>query len=372
MSEFETVILVFLLDKYNETILTDYLIPFRIITPSPTSNSVLRQGSGDIMLNLGLGDFVSKVKQMIERHRKNPTDWNFAPFPVQYQVLGGEAKNLTPVELMEHFERRLLSSMGIPQEFYSTSLQSEAGPIIGFKMFEKTWEHFTTELNKWLQWYVGKQSEARKWEKVNARLLPVSFYEDPETKAAISQLYGAGKVSETTYFRYLGLDSEYEQKRILEEQDELNKLVQDRQVEAQKDSVNMQAMQSMPAGQTILDAQMQEQQAAGGAPQGAGGPPPTGSAGVPTGAPPAGAAGPLMPGGGTLDELMSQAEQVAGQLLGMDPSMRKSQLIQLKHSNEALHAQVKARLADMEQQYAQQGKMAGRAGQMGPPAPPAA
>ena len=356
MSEFETAILVFLLDKYNEMILTDYLIPFRVITPSSRSNAKTNQNNGDVMMNLGLGDFVSKVKSMIARHRRNPTDWNFSPFPLEYQVLGGEAKNLTPVELMEHFEMRLLHSMGIPQEFYKGSFGDKAGPIIGFKMFERTWQHFTVEINKWLNWYIGKQSEMRGWEPVKATLIPVSLYEDPEIRMSVKELYAAGKVSESTYFRMISLDSVYEQKHILEEQDQVEKNMQKRMIKSEKDAINLQALQSPPAGQPILEQQQMEQQGGAMPPGGGGTPMPPAGGGV--------GGGSMMPGGGTLDELMVQAEQIANEIVGMEASMRKSRLIELKKTNEAMHAQVTSIIKTIEQQNAQQGVQMGRQGQM--------
>jgi hypothetical protein len=70
----------------------------------------------------------------------------------------------------------------------------------------------------------------------------------------------------------------------------------------------------------------------------------------------------------TMEGLMAEAEQMANQIISMPPEARRSTLIDLKHSNETLHAQVKALITDMEQQAGQQGKMQLRSGEM-PPAP---
>ena len=73
-----------------------------------------------------------------------------------------------------------------------------------------------------------------------------------------------------------------------------------------------------------------------------------------------------MSGGGSasLDDLLAQADQIAQQLLVADSMTRQSQLRQLKNQNEALHAQVKARLADLEQQGKSQGIQLVRSGQL--------
>ena len=91
----------------------------------------------------------------------------------------------------------------------------------------------------------------------------------------------------------------------------------------------------------------------GGAPM----PMPGGGGGAPSGA----------PGAATLDEMDVQAEQMAQQILTMDPTTRRSELVNLKHSDETLHALVKSKLDTLEQQAAQTGIQMTRQGQMPPP-----
>lgn len=62
-----------------------------------------------------------------------------------------------------------------------------------------------------------------------------------------------------------------------------------------------------------------------------------------------------------------QAEQMAEQIMTMDPSSRKSQLIQLSKTDETLHALVKEKLRKLEDQAAQAGLNMTRAGQLPPP-----
>lgn len=375
MSEFETAILISMLDRYNETIISDFLIPFRVISPP----AVGQQGgavSGDPLLGYGMQNFASQAQTLLSRHRKNPTGWNFFPFPLQYQILGGEAKNLTPVELMEHMEARLLNSMGIPQEFYSGTVQGSAGPIIGFKMFERTWQHFATELNGWLSWFVAKVGSMYNWENVSACLVPVSMYEDPEIRAMKFELSASRIVSQTTALRAIGLSRTYERSRILEEEAEDNAGMEDQSLKEQKRQSNLQAVQIPPPGAQVMEAEAAAQaQAQGQAPPG-------GPAGAAPGAPPAapgsapGGATPMPPapmgapsgqpaaGPVSLDDLLAQSDQIANDLLYSDPYTRRSQLTDLRRSNEALWAQVKARLQTLEQQAAQYGLNMVRSGQL--------
>jgi hypothetical protein len=350
MAEFETAILVMLLDKYNEAILVDYLVPFRVLAPPSGRGGA---PSDDPLLNINVNTYIDQIKGMLANHRRNPTGWHFLPYPVEYQVLGGEASRLTPVQMMEHFESRLLNSMGIPQEFYSSSINA-AGPIIGFKMFERSWQYFADELNGFLTWTTQRLGELLTWEKVSARLSPVSVYEDPELRAIKLELAASGQVSKETAFKSIHLSPEYERKRIMEEEDEFSEMMAQRAVERAKKDSNLLVTRAPSPAEDIL----QQQQMAAmppGAP-GAAAPPPGAPPPPPTGA----ATGP------SIDELLFRADTEAQQIIAMEPTARRSYLIGLKKSDAALHAQVTARLEQLEYSGERQGLQMVRTGQLPP------
>jgi hypothetical protein len=80
--------------------------------------------------------------------------------------------------------------------------------------------------------------------------------------------------------------------------------------------------------------------------------------------------GMAMPGAGgpvTPNEVMSQADDMAQQMLAMPETARKSQLIQLKRSNPMLHAVVRQKMTNLLQQGASQGIQAVRQQAQGQP-----
>jgi len=359
MADFETAVMVTMLDKYVETILVEYLMPFRVLSP-PSAG-----GTKDPMLNMNMRDFVGCVMSMIKRHRRNPTDWNFLPYPLDYRVLGGEAKSLIPVDIMEHFEMRLLHSMGIPPEFYKSSItgfQAAAGPLIGFKMFERTWQHFANQLNKWATWIVNKQGDLMSWETVRAFVKPVSLYEDPEIRGLKLQLSAAGKISDDTAMSTIGVDAAQERKKLLDQEDQIAEEMEERQRRLDNQMANIQAVTIPGPGQQVL---MQEEQAAMAAEQqqgGGGGAAP--APGSPVAATQTGGIGGATGVGATIDDLLANADQIAQQLVVSDPLTRRRTLSDLKHQDEALYAQVKARLSELENQAATQGVQLARQGQV--------
>ena len=358
MSEFETALMLVILDRYNEIILSDYLVPFRVISPPSTAAGSAMVNNMDNMLMMSMKEFNDNVQDLLASHRRNPTGWNAFPFPLQYQILGGEAKNLTPVEMMEHMEQRLLSSMGIPSEFYQTSINANAGPLIGFKMFERVWQHFASELNRWLTWLVRQQAELLNWNTVSVRLVPVSIHEDEKDKQLKVDMVSANQLPQSVLYEMVGFNVRDVFRRKIEEQQMQDEMLADAQKKAQAGQENTQAIQTLSPGGVVMQQQQAAQAAAqqqqGGAPQ----------QGMPQGQGMPQMGGPMSgPSGATLDDLMNQAEGIAQQLLTADPLTRRRQLGTLKGQNVTLYNQTKGMLNQMEQKAQTQGVQMVRQGQ---------
>ena len=338
MADFETSLMIYILDKYTEALAVDYLVPFRILTPEGAGTGI----EGDPLMNLHMGDFTANVKDMLKRHRKNPTDWNFLPVPLKYQVLGGEASQLMPVELLEHYEKKLFNSMGIPQEFQSGGLTSgSAGPLIGFKMFEKVWQHFANALNNWVDWLAKKQGELMSWENVSAKFTPMSIYEDPEIRQIKLQLAASNEISRDTAYRTMNIDADLERRKVMDEEQSMLDLQQEREEAMAKRDANKQVLAQPNAAEQTL---MAEEAAAAEQPAVAGAPPPGMAPQSLTG----GAAGPAAGQSATLDDITMQAQQIAEQLLPMPH--RGQALSDIKNSNELLYTAVKNELYKLEKQ----------------------
>lgn len=352
MSEFETVVQLQLLDKQAEAILMSFLTPFRVLSPPDGGSS---NQTGGPLATMGGGNFATKVLSMIEDHEKNPTDWNVLPFALNYQALGGEANQLVPIEHIEYKTNKLLKNMGIPQEFYSINNTTTGIPLAAFRLFERKWQPEFAQINKWVTWVSNKIGQREGWGQVVAKYEPVSVFEDPMIKQILLDLSAARQVSKTTAFRALGLDRGFEEKRIVEEEEEYNQRMQESQGKLEEFQINREALRTMsPAMQMLQQEQMQQMQG-GMMPPGGGMMPPAG--------------GMMPPGGGlgvgsTIDDLLGQAEQLAQQFHTMPGPQRDSSLRQLKKDSPVLHAQVTQSLKDLEQQIKQEGLNVSRQGGM--------
>lgn len=346
LSNFEYVIHLQIMTKYNEAIALDMIVPFRFLSPGV-------KGPGphnDPLLTIDAGRFMRSVEKMIKEHRKDPTVIHSVPYPVQYQAMGGEAKAMAPVDLMKFALDQLLTSMGIPQELYSQNLQT-GGPPIGLRMFERSWGHFISQMNNWLNWLMYQCSHKLMWEDVEAKLIRTSVMEDDLVRQTKLNLLGANKVSNQTALSAFNIDYTYEVDKILEEQAMFDEKMQEISRKNQQGQMTQQQMDQPPQPPAYA------QQGGMSIPQGPGAPPAP---------PPAGGGGAPMPPGqpGSIDELMAQADQMAQQIITMDPVTRRSQLLDVKKGNESLHALVIQRIKDLENQAKQTGVNMTRQGQI--------
>jgi hypothetical protein len=140
---------------------------------------------------MNAGGFMARVRAMLRQRRRNPTEWFSLPFPIPYQVLGGEAKALAPVELLDQGISMLLNAIGVPFELYKGNLSVQAAPA-ALRLFETSWTHLVHGLNEFLQELVDQVSLALNWESVPVKLLSPKITDDINDQMAKLQLHRLG------------------------------------------------------------------------------------------------------------------------------------------------------------------------------------
>ena len=297
--------------RYDEAIVLDFILPFRIF--HPTQNAPGGMGT-DPLQTMSMDVFMSQMQKLIQTKRKNITDIAVVPFPIEYKMLGGEAKSLSPKENIAQALDELLNAIGYPAELYRGSLSIQAFPV-ALRLFEKTWGTLVEGNNDLLSWIVKRISRYFGWsDDIKATLRSVTLADDIERKALSLQAAAGMDISKTTAYRPLGINFLEEQEKVVEEQKEVQKLQQEA---------------------------MEEQEAA--------------QAGAPGGAPDAGGAG-GQPGSSPGD-VNQQAKDLAYQLVTQTPeNQRRGELIKIKQSNPTLHALVLQEMNNLRQQMASQGQ----------------
>lgn len=358
LTNFRQIFYVQVLHRYNEAIALDYVIPFRLITPDFGNNVV------DPYLNHDLGNFVSQIRTMIRQRRRDPASWHVLPFKIQYQTLGGEARQLAPYDLLNQGNENLLNAIGVPVELYRNTLQVQTAPA-SLRLFEVSWSHLTYHFNKFLKFLVNRLYLLLGWEPIKLKLTKVSHADDLQRQQTRLQLMMSGHVSQTTGLKPLNIDFKEEVNRILEEQN-----YQARAQAKQKKIMDQSAM---------LEQSVAQIQQGGGAPPGGGMPP---DGGAPPGGPPPGGGAP--PAGGaaqafgasipnmpqqpvTIEELLAKANYMADWLFTLPESQKDSELIKLKKVDPTMHSVVVSMMREKRQSARLQGGSAVMAQTYGKP-----
>jgi len=367
LSNFRQIYYVQVLRRYNEAIALDYVIPFRLITPMPRPGAGGGGGGGampnqDLLQSFHGGDFAAQVKSMLRKRRRDPATWQVLPFPVQYQMLGGDANQLAPRDLLDQGMETLLNDAGTPIELYKGSLQLQTAPV-ALRLFEATWHHLVHDVNKFLQWLVDQVSQIMSWEVVEAKLKKVTIADDMEKQMAALQLMMGQQLSGHSGLKAIGFDWEAEQKLLAEEarkQQEIQSRMQEEMEQAgfaQEIAKGQMGPGGAPAAGGGAAAPMGGAVGAGGAPAGGGAPGPDAASAMGAGGTPVTTylqtMGPNVPV--TPEDLMTTADQLANELLGLPEGIKDSELRRLKQYNEPLHSLVKEKMNAMRQQMRTQG-----------------
>lgn len=311
MPNFKLAFYIQVLRRYDEAIALDFIMPFRVLYPDQTGPA-----GQDPLATMNTANFVSAMQNMIDRKRKNITDVQVSPFPIGYQMLGGEAKTLAPKESISLAIDELLNAVGFPAELYKGTLSIQAFPV-ALRLFEKTWGSLVDGYNDILQWLVTRMARHFAWGEVNAKLRSVTLADDIERKALALQAAAGMDISKGTAYRPLGIDYLREQEKVVEEQAAIQRLQQEAMEEQQA-----QQLAGQGADQSVMQGDM--------------------TATAP---------------GATPGDVYEQAKSLAQQLLIQTPeTQRRGMLIKIKQSNPTLHALVIQQMADMRQQMASQGQ----------------
>lgn len=348
------------LRRQNEAVALDYIIPFRLITPGNSSGT----GAGGIathdpMSIYAAGDFRSQIRGMLSRRRRDPAGWQMLPFPVNYQMLGADAQQLAPTEMIKYGYETLLNETGAPVEFYNGSLSLQAAPV-ALRLFESTHRQIVTDANAFLQWMVNAISRIMSWELVDCSLTRVTIADDLQKQMSALQLMMGQQLSGTSGLAAIGYDWETEQKRIADEARKQQEL----QARQQEEMEQAGFAQQVAKGINPLAPPQGDPNAAAG---GGGAAPAGGGAAMSGGDPNAAAAGAgqspvtayiqsMSPNAMiTPNDLQQAASDLSQQLLGLPEGVKDSELRKLKQFNPTLHSITRTKMDEIRSQMRMQG-----------------
>ena len=318
LSNYKLAYYVQMMRRYDEAIAMDFIVPFRVIYPQTSPN----QDGQDPLTLTSMRTFVAAMQKMVERKRKNLTDVQIAPYPIGYQMLGGEGKQLVPNEVFKEAQTELLNSLGYPAELYQGTLQLQAAPV-ALRVFEKHWQFLVDGFNDLINWTIKGVVRHLGWDRISGQLASVTLADDVERKALLLQSAAGQDISKTTAYKVFGINYIKEQKRIAQEQMEIQAIQQKAMAASQATQMNGGYSEGQDEGEE-------------------------------DGLPSIGGSQP----GATPGDIWSQAGVLARQLvLQTPPTQVRGYLLKLKQTNPTLHSQVKQQMDDLRSQLRSQGQV---------------
>lgn len=361
--------LVRMLNRQNEGIAADYIVPMRIVTPENKS----AQDDDDMLGNINMDSFARKFQGLVKKRRQDPTAWFTMPVPIKYMLAGGEAKNLVPFELLDQAYSTWMDAVGAPVELFKGTLNIQAMSQ-GLRLFESRHRPFIRGLNRFVQHIFNRFAMLLRWQPVQAHLDRITLADDLEKKSIRMQLAASRLISPSTMLDTVGMSFPAEQRKLIED----DRFVAELQRDMQKDTDDEQMSDTLFLSplQRLQMMQQQGQQEAlamlpgGGGAAAAGGAPGGGGAAAGGQQPPAGQGG-LGPAGAastggigsssdyanmTPPELDAEGKRLAQQIAPLSPSERRSQTSQLKQQNELLWKIVSKEIEQFDNQAKRIGK----------------
>lgn len=329
----------------NEALASDYVVPFRLVTPAMRSGgdgSLMNSGS-DPLATFSATHLLAQLRAMITQRRRDPAGYRLLPFPINYQVLGADAKQFMPLEQLEHAVHNLLNESGTPVEFYNGSLALQQAPT-ALRLFENTHSMLMSAVNGLLSWVCDSMSRTAHWDVVTARFQPPKMADNLERQGMLLQLMMSGHLSETTGLEVVGRDFKTEKKRLIQEVRHVEELEARRQEEAEQQGAAAQIIRGITPAMEQAEAEGQP----GGLPgaQGA-----SSSSGLQQhGGDIQHIVKSLEAGSKSMDDISAAAEQIANILLQMPDAIKDSELRRLKTQHEVLHSVTRQKMDQIRSQ----------------------
>lgn len=312
------------LRKANEAIGLDYIVPLRIVSPRQST------GNSDPAMHISLAKWSEEMKTSVKKWRRDPLHIMWSPIPAEVTHLGGQARALMTLGEVQEAENNIIAALGIPKEFIYGGL-SYAGSAVTLRMLENQLLAHTSDLNDLLQWITDRVAKVLGWPSVEVELSKFKLIDDVQQKMALLQLNANPEkplLSDETVLELFGYDlSEERKKRTQNTLDDMREQ-QALQLEIQKQQNTLsQKIQSQALAGQASGLQYDQQQ------------------------------------------VIAQAEQLAQEFMGLDPSSRRSQVESLKGEDFVMYSVVVQRLEEIQKTQESEMKMqlesqqAGAAGQ---------
>jgi hypothetical protein len=201
-----------ILQKAQEAIALEHIVPLRVIYPSSSS------ASADVYSTVNLSQWRDKIEQELVRWRLDNNYIPILPIPVGQQTLGGDGRALMLAQEFRVWTEQIIAGMGVPVEFAYGGMQF-SGSNVSMRMLEN---HFIVQKSQRKQlvtdFIIPNIAAFLGWTPVDCHYRRFKMADDLQRSAFYLQLNQAGKISDKSLLEDTDWDSRSEAELIAEEQ----------------------------------------------------------------------------------------------------------------------------------------------------------
>lgn len=198
MANYRQIYNIFILQKIDETVALDYMLPFRIFSAVPGGDG------GDIFNSTSMEQWSAEIKKIIDSRRKDKFAMHSFPFPVNYQEFGASGKQLAPKDLLEFQINNLLNCCGFPEELFRCSLTVQQLPT-ALRLFQQNFWFIHDNFNNLVKWVVRKIQNYLEEQPIEVKLQLPKLADNLEQLQQKIQLGMQGELPRRYYLSEMGV-----------------------------------------------------------------------------------------------------------------------------------------------------------------------
>lgn len=222
-----------LLRKTHEAILSEHMMPLRVLFPQPAA------GTADPFVSTPLALWKEHVASELARFRWDPGYIPILPLPIGQQSVGGEGKALLLDQQIQAMAEQIVVQLGIPKEIIFGGA-SWSGTNVSMRSVENFFLGYLIEHEGLLHFIIKKIAYALKWPEAQGRFAPFRMAEDMQRKQLLLNMKQMqAPLSWTTLLSEFNLNAKDEAKQMEREAAE-----------------QLRAKQTVTRGETMLQNEM--------------------------------------------------------------------------------------------------------------------
>lgn len=194
-----------LLRQAQAVLLTDYVIPIRIVSPDPSA-----------MQMMDLKEFASKFDDLYAQFQKDPLQIMKSPFPIQYQTMSAEGKSLFLSNEMDYTRQCIRRGIGVPTELLDGGMQNFSASNISLRMLENFVGNFiSTVINDVVNdFFIPNICIILKIPTFRVSFTKFKAMDDVQQKQAKLNLYQMNMVADTDIYDDYGIKTPSEEELV--------------------------------------------------------------------------------------------------------------------------------------------------------------